>query len=319
MANLVLPPRWRLPESQVTPHDAWLNRRQLVAALGLGCVGAAVGCTPGPASGPVPERYPYALPEFARSSRYPGGRPPTVEITPEEAASAYNNFYEFTTDKAEVWKLARGFQPTPWAVEVAGLCHKPQTLDLETLLATMPVEERVYRFRCVEAWSMVVPWVGFPLKALLDRVEPLGSATHVRMVSFADKAQMPGVADQPWYPWPYFEALTLAEARHELTLLATGIYGHALPRQHGAPVRLVAPWKYGYKQLKSIVRIELVASQPPTFWNQLAADEYDFLGNVRPDIPHPRWSQATDRVIPTGERVKTPMYNGYAAQVAGLY
>lgn len=166
---------------------------------------------------------------------------------------------------------------------------------------------------------MVVPWVGFPLSALLRAVEPNADARFVRFVTLGDKEQLPGLAAQSWYPWPYHEGLTMQEAQNELTLLAVGIYGHPLPNQHGAPIRLVTPWKYGYKSIKSIVRIELTEAQPPTFWSSIAADEYDFWGNVRPDIPHPRWSQASDRVLPTGERVPTPPFNGYAEQVASMY
>ena len=206
----------------------------------------------------------------------------------------------------------------PWTIRVDGLCETPTTFGLEELLQ-LPIEERVYRFRCVEAWSMVVPWVGFPLRTLLERVSPLFSARFVRLVTLDDASRYPGVRSQDWYPWPYFEGLSMAEALHDLTMLAVGIYGHPLPNQHGAPCRLVVPWKYGYKNIKAIVHIELVESVPATFWNQLVPDEYDFLGNVRPDIPHPRWSQAEEREVPTGRRVPTRPYNGYAAQVAGLY
>jgi sulfoxide reductase catalytic subunit YedY len=323
VANILLPPSWRIPESQVAPESAWLNRRELVKALGLGVIGAAAltsGCaTAIGGKSPLPKSYDWTFPPAQRNPRFPGGQPPAVEITSEEVAASYNNFYEFTTAKDKVWTLSDSLKVKPWTVEVSGECDKPTTFNFEELLALMPLEERVYRFRCVEAWSMVVPWTGFPLKALLDRVVPNSKAKYVRLVSLGDSKMMPGVASQPWYPWPYHEGLTLEEANHELTLMAVGIYGHALPNQHGAPIRLVTPWKYGYKQLKSIVKIELVAKEPKTFWNTVAGDEYDFWGNVRPDIPHKRWSQATDRVIPTGERVKTPMYNGYAEQIGDMY
>jgi len=323
MANLILPPDWRLPEAAATDEAAWLDRRAFIKSLGLGAIAAGAapaaltGCTSGPLSGsPLPDSYPYALPAFQRSDAL--RIPQAADITEERVAASYNNYYEFTTEKDRVWVRAKGFQPTPWSVEVKGECEAPRTFDLDDLLR-LPHEERVYRFRCVEAWSMVVPWVGFPLRALLAKVKPTSRAKYVRLITLHDDLRYPGAAEQPWYPWPYFEALTMAEASHELTMLATGIYGHPLPNQHGAPVRLVVPWKYGYKNIKAIVRIELVEARPRTFWSQLAEDEYDFDGNVRPDIPHPRWSQATDRMVPTGERVPTPMYNGYAAQVAGLY
>ena len=317
MAGLHLPPDWRIPEAAVTDEASWLSRRALIGALGGAGALAASGCGPGPILGsPLPDRYPYTLPPHPRSAAF--DTPYAALITEELAAASYNNYYEFTTDKDRVWELARDFQPTPWTLSVGGECARPRVFDLDDLIR-LPHEERVYRFRCVEAWSMVVPWVGFPLRALLDRVQPSSRAKFVRLVSLDDRRQFPGAAAQPWYPWPYYEALSIAEATHELTLLATGIYGHPLPNQHGAPLRLVVPWKYGYKNIKAVVRIELLAERPGTFWSGLAGEEYDFLGNVRPDIPHPRWSQATDRAIPGGERMPTPMYNGYAAQVAGLY
>ena len=319
MPHIHLPRPWDLPEHALTDEDAWLSRRALVKALGLGSIGAAAGLVPGRAragtAGPVPETFAYDLPSVERNPAYPLDRP----LTDEAVAASYNNFYEFTTAKDQVWRLAKDFEVEPWTLTVGGLVHEEQTFDIDALLKAMPLEERTYRFRCVEAWSMAVPWIGFPLKALLDRVEPLGKAKYVRLVTLDDPKRFPGVRSQGWYPWPYHEGLSMAEARNELTLLAVGIYGHALPNQHGAPIRLVTPWKYGFKNIKSIARIELVEEQPPTFWNTIAAKEYDFLGNVRPDIPHPRWSQASERVIPTGERVPTLMYNGYAELVAHLY
>jgi len=328
MPHVLLPPAWRLPESAVTPASVWMSRRDLLR--GLGATGTAAGLAAGsalstlasgcalstPRPDAIPTSYAWTLPPVLRNPAYADvGRP----LTAEAAAASYNNFYEFTTKKDEVWRLAGSLRPRPWTLEVSGACNKPQVFDLETLLARMPLEERIYRFRCVEAWSMVVPWTGFPLRALLDAVEPRHDANYVRLYTLNDPTELPGIATQPWYPWPYYEALTIAEAVHELTLLAVGIYGHALPNQHGAPIRLVTPWKYGYKNIKSIVRIELVDRRPPTFWSDLAADEYDFDGNVRPDRPHPRWSQASEKVLPTGESIPTLPYNGYAEQVAGLY
>ncbi|MCA9527514.1 MAG: protein-methionine-sulfoxide reductase catalytic subunit MsrP [Myxococcales bacterium] len=312
-----VPPRWHLPASACTPEGAALDRRRFLALAGFGALSAACGRTT-PAGdplalvdpGPTADRYPAP-----RSAAHAVDRP----ITDERIAASYNNFYEFSTDKEAVWREVGAFRPWPWTLTVTGLVRKPLTLDLGELVRRMPLEERVYRFRCVEAWSMVVPWTGFPLARLLAEADPLPEARFVRLITADRAAEMPGVKGQPWYPWPYFEALTLAEARHELTLLATGIYGHALPRQHGAPVRLVAPWKYGYKNIKSVVAIELVASQPATFWNKLVPHEYDFAGNVLPQRPHPRWSQASERVIGSGERLPTLAYNGYAAEVAGLY
>ena len=317
---VIIPPNWHQPDRLVTPHSAWLNRRELMlggtAAASIGCIGTGFA---GPSESPLPAEYAYTLPPFTKPERFRVGQSPAMKQTDEKTAASYNNYYEFTTQKDRVWREAKEFKPVPWTLEVTGHVAKPMEFGLEDLLKLMPLEERNYRFRCVEAWSMVIPWIGFPLRALLDRVKPLGSAKYVRLQTLDDPKQFPGVRSQPWYPWPYFEGLSLAEANHELTMLAVGIYGHALPNQHGAPLRLVVPWKYGYKNIKAITKIELVAQQPPTFWNTVVPGEYDFLGNVRPDIPHLRWSQATDRVVPTGERVTTPMYNGYAERVAGMY
>ncbi len=318
---------WELPEREATLEQVYLNRRQFVRALGfsgLGAWGLLMGCLENASQAGARES---GLKDVRRSipkprPPYPASRNPkyTVDrpITTEEVAASYNNFYEFTTDKARVWRLAEKFETRPWEIEVGGLVHKPRTFGVDDLLKQFPLEERVYRFRCVEAWSMVVPWVGFPLKALIDTVQPTSKAKYVRMVSFLRPEQAPG-QKQAHYPWPYYEGLTLAEAVNELTLVVTGSYGHALPTQHGAPVRLITPWKYGYKSIKSIVQIEFVEKQPRTFWHDLAPHEYGFFSNVNPEVPHPRWSQATERVIDTGERIPTRLYNGYAEFVAHLY
>lgn len=238
-------------------------------------------------------------------------------LTDPAVAARYNNFYEFTSGK-DVWRHVQNFRTDPWSVEVEGLVAKPRKWSLEELLR-IPREERVYRHRCVEAWSMVVPWLGFPLSRLLRAAEPLHGARFVRFTTFADPAQMPAVAERPWDRWPYTEGLRIDEAMHDLTLVALGIYGQTLPKQHGAPVRIVVPWKYGYKSPKSVVRIELVRDQPRTFWNDLAPAEYGFYSNVDPTTPHPRWSQLTERLIGTADVRRTLPFNGYGAQVAGLY
>jgi len=251
----------------------------------------------------------------ARNSKYTVDRP----VTTEEIAASYNNFYEFTTDKDKVWRLAEKFETRPWEIEVTGHVHKERTFDIDDLIKLFPLEERVYRFRCVEAWSMTVPWVGFLFKKFIDEVQPTSNAKYVRMVTFLRPEQAIGQKTQSWYPWPYYEGLTMAEATNELTMMVTGIYGHALPTQHGAPIRCITPWKYGYKSIKSIVKIEFVSEQPKTFWNDLAPNEYGFFSNVNPKVPHPRWSQATERVIDTGKRIPTLPYNGYGEFVANLY
>jgi methionine sulfoxide reductase catalytic subunit len=323
---------WGIPESQVTSEAAFFDRRAFLRSLGLGGIAAGAllsGCldvsrlraadTDPPEGGPRVDPDPPGGKALYPARRNPafadGGRP----LSPETIPARYNNFYEFTTDKEQVWQLVEKFETRPWTVEITGLCNKPQTLGLDDLVRKMPLEERIYRHRCVEAWSMTVPWTGFPYKALLDLVEPMQSARFVRMVSFFKPEQAPGQKTQVWYPWPYYEGLSLQEASNELAFLVTGVYGHALPKQHGAPIRLATPWKYGYKSIKSIVRMELVEKQPKTFWNDIAPDEYGFVSNVDPDKPHPRWSQATERLVDTGERIPTQLYNGYGKWVADLY
>jgi sulfoxide reductase catalytic subunit YedY len=238
-------------------------------------------------------------------------------LTDPAVAARYNNFYEFTSGK-DVWRLVDRFRTDRWSVEVTGLVAKPRTWTLEELLR-MPREERIYRHRCVEAWSMVVPWTGVPLSRLLMASEPTHAARFVRFTTFSDPAQMPAVAARPWDHWPYTEGLRIDEAMHDLTMVVTGIYGRELPKQHGAPVRIVVPWKYGYKSPKSVVKIEVVATQPRTYWNDLAPAEYPFYSNVDPVTPHPRWSQLTERLIGTADVRRTLPFNGYEQQVRNLY
>jgi sulfoxide reductase catalytic subunit YedY len=230
----------------------------------------------------------------------------------------YNNYYEFTTSKEGVAPLSAGFKADPWSVEVSGLVGKPQTFAMEDLLKMFPQEDRIYRLRCVEAWSMVIPWQGFPLASLLKAVEPTSAAKYVAFTTLYDPAQFPGQGDG-FYPWPYTEGLRLDEAMNDLALMATGLYGSPLPPQDGAPLRLVVPWKYGFKGIKAIVKIELVAEQPKTFWKSIASNEYGFYANVNPDVPHPRWSQGSERRIGELGRRPTLMFNGYGEQVAHLY
>jgi sulfoxide reductase catalytic subunit YedY len=280
--------------------------------MGLGGV-ALTSCVRKAVATPPPTRT--LTGGFTRNPRYALDRP----LSDEKTAATYNNYYEFTTDKERVAELAQKLTLRPWTIELAGLVGKPKVWDLGELVKRFPLEERLYRHRCVEAWSMAVPWIGFPLAELIKLGAPLSTAKYVRFVSLKRPSEMPGMAEQRWYPWPYFEGLTLAEAMNELALVVTGVYGHDLPAQHGAPVRLAVPWKYGYKSPKAIVRIELTATQPATFWNSVAPDEYGFLSNVDPRVPHPRWSQASERVIGSGERRPTLPYNGYGEYVASLY
>jgi len=238
-------------------------------------------------------------------------------LTPLEAITNYNNFYEFDTSKSGVARAAKGFVTRPWAVSVDGLVNKPRVFDLDELLK-FPLEERIYRLRCVEGWSMVIPWIGFPLQKLLEKVEPTSHARYVAFQTLLDPERMPnqrtGVLD-----WPYVEGLRLDEAMHPLTILATGLYGETLPPQDGAPIRLVVPWKYGFKSIKSVVKITLVSNEPPTTWNLQAPYEYGFYSNVNPNVAHPRWSQATERRIGEYSRRDTLLFNGYGEQVAHLY
>jgi sulfoxide reductase catalytic subunit YedY len=315
---------WDLPARDATPEKAVLSRRRWLKWLGLG--GAALGAGAGLwwwfdrgadpevlAAGdwamPGKEHYPAARNEhFATLDR---------PLTIETEASRYCNFYEFSSTK-QVWRYVGPFQPAPWTLTVDGLVARPRTYDLDDLVRTFDLEERLYRHRCVEAWAMAVPWTGLPLAELLRKAEPLPAARFVRFVSFQKPAEA-GRQAYTSYPWPYNEGLTLAEATNELTFLATGMYGHPLLKQHGAPVRLVVPWKYGFKSAKSVVRIELTDRQPATFWNTLVPHEYDFWANVDPLVPHPRWSQATERLLGTGEVRPTQVYNGYGQWVGGLY
>jgi sulfoxide reductase catalytic subunit YedY len=252
---------------------------------------------------------------------YPAKRNPKYildrPITDEKAATTYNNFYEFGTDK-DIWRDAQALKIRPWTIKIDGMVDKPMTVGIDDLLKNMPLEERLYRHRCVEAWSMAVPWSGFPLKALVDMAKPLGSAKYLKMTTFNDPKMAPEQS-KFFYPWPYVEGLTMAEATNDLAFMVTGMYGKPVPKQDGAPLRLATPWKYGFKSVKSIVHFEFTDKRPLSYWEQLASSEYGFWANVNPEVPHPRWSQATERVLGTGERVPTQMYNGYGEFVASLY
>lgn len=298
-----IPKGWEIPEREATPESAYLNRRQLLAAAGFLGVESLLSAA---ATSPYPAKQ---NPEFTLD------RP----VTDERAATGYNNFYEFDAeDKLAVRRLVGQFEPRPWTIEVTGQVNKPRKFTIEDI-ERLPLEERLYRFRCVEAWSMAVPWTGVTFSTLVKMVEPKPEAKFVKFISVNRPGQMPGIKKYNWYPWPYFEGLRMDEAMNPLTLLVTGMYGKELPKQNGAPVRIITPWKYGYKSPKSIVKIEFVSKQPGTFWNQLTPNEYGFYSNVNPKKSHPRWSQASEKVIPTMERRPTLMYNGYEKYVAGLY
>ena len=304
-----------IKSSEITDEQTYLNRRTFLrgaAVVGTVTATAALyrGLNP-------PSREKPAI-EVARQSATNYAAPTGEKINDYEDITNYNNFYEFSTDKDGVAPRAKGFVTRPWTVAVEGLAHKPRTFDLDDLLKLAPAEDRVYRFRCVEAWSMVIPWLGFPLGKLLDAVEPMANASFVRFVTLFDPNRMPN-QKRDVLPWPYIEGLRMDEARHPLTLLASGLYGKPLPPQNGAPLRLVVPWKYGFKSIKSIVKIELTDKQPVSTWTQAGPDEYGFYSNVNPQVAHPRWSQASERRIGEFGRRDTLMFNGYGEQVAQLY
>ena len=305
---LIKKPRgWEIPEREATDESIYLGRREIIQGLGF----LGMGTLANQAFAAVaPDLYPAK-----RNAKYTLDRP----ITAEEAATGYNNFYEFTLDKGRVKDLARRFQAEPWKVEVKGLVNNPKTYDIDDLVRKFPLEERLYRFRCVETWAMAVPWTGFEMAHLIKEVDPKPEAKFMRMVTVNRPSEMPGIKSQPHYPWPYFEALEIKEAMNEMALFVTGIYGKPLPPQNGAPIRLMTPWKYGLKSIKSIVEIEFTARRPPTLWNQIGGTEYGWYSNVNPTRPHPRWSQAQDKLIPNGELRPTLMYNGYEEFVGSMY
>ena len=308
-----IPRGWELPESAATPEDVFLNRRRFLGGVAAGSMIAAgalgkMAAAATEAADPTADLYPAT-----RNLRYRLDR----DITDEKIATTYNNFYEFGSHK-RIFKAAQKLPIRPWQVKIDGMVANERTVDIDTLIRSMPLEERLYRHRCVEAWSMAVPWTGFPMKALVDFAEPLAGAKFVRMETF-ENAKVASGQKAFWYPWPYVEGLTMAEATNELAFLVTGVYGKPVPKQMGAPLRLAVPWKYGFKSIKSIVRFTFTDQRPVSFWEEIQAKEYGFWANVNPEVRHPRWSQAREKVIDTGEYVPTQLYNGYGEFVAQLY
>ena len=304
-----------IPSSEITPEHIFLNRRKFIQLAGLGTAAAILAaCAPSAAPSPAPSSSPTSS----------SGNSPILQDERKDPAntldqiSHYNNYYEFSLAKEDVADLSQNFKAAPWTVEVGGLVGKPATFAIEDLMKKFPSEERIYRHRCVEGWSMVIPWMGFPLAKLLQQVEPSGDAKFVAFRTMQNTQEFPGQMDSS-YPWPYTEGLRLDEAQNDLALLVTGLYGKSLPNQNGAPLRLAVPWKYGFKSIKAITKIDLVAEMPPTLWNTIASNEYGFYANVNPDVPHPRWSQSSERRIGELNRRKTLLFNGYADQVASLY
>jgi len=318
-----------VPSSEITPESLYLSRRDFMKAAGIVSASAFLAaCGVAPTAQSLPAGAPTPLPGWSAQPPTPSAPVPdnaqgqTIDelgnkLNSLNDISNYNNYYEFSTAKDAPAVLAKNFKTSPWSVQVGGLVQNPKTYALEDLLKFQQ-KERIYRLRCVEAWSMVIPWTGFELSDLLNQVQPMASAKYVSFTTIMDPSQMPGEGD-PSYPWPYKEGLRLDEAMQRLTILATGMYGHDLPNQDGAPLRLVVPWKYGFKSIKAIVKIELTDKQPETFWNDIATNEYGFYSNVNPNVDHPRWSQASERRIGEFNRIPTLMFNGYYDEVASLY
>lgn len=302
---------WEIPERLATPESVYLNRRDILKASGFSLMGgfaAAALSAPAAAQGDR-TRHLYPAP---RNSKYTIDRP----ITPEAINTNYNNFYEFGTQKS-VAPAAEALITHPWEVRIDGMVEEEVVMDFEDLILKMPLEERLYRHRCVEAWSMTVPWTGFPLAKMVEMAKPTSGAKYLKMETFYDPDMASG--QNSFYPWPYVEGLTMAEATNELAFMVTGAYGKPVAKAMGAPLRLHVPWKYGFKSIKSIVRFSFVEEQPVNFWQEIQGREYGFWANVNPEVPHPRWSQAMERDITTGDLIPTRIFNGYGEYVAGLY
>jgi sulfoxide reductase catalytic subunit YedY len=314
-----IPRGWEMPESAATPESLFRQRRSLMKAIAAGPILAASSALGGSmlmaraaaaqgAPDPTADLYPAQ-----QNMRYRVER----AITSEKDATSYNNYYEFGTNKT-IASAAQALPIRPWTISFDGMIEKPFTIGFDDLVRKMPLEERVYRMRCVEAWAMTVPWSGFPLKAMIELAKPASGAKYVQFETFKDGKNAPGLR-QFWFPWPYIEGLTIEEATNEMAFIATGLYGKPIPKQNGAPLRLVAPWKYGFKSIKGIVKVTFTDQRPKTFWEKSGPTEYGFWANVNPAVAHPRWSQATERLLGNDERVPTQIYNGYGEFVADLY
>ncbi len=316
----------KIKPSEITPERVYLSRRKFMIGIGALALGSAVmsACSPAatpPAAGgaavstdsPTAEPGATSAPQAGQAADELGG-----QVNSYDAITQYNNYYEFSMSKQAVADLSKDFKTTPWTVAVGGLVNQPRTYDIDDLRTKFTQQERIYRMRCVEGWSMVIPWLGFPLGALLKEVEPTSKAKYVRFETVLRPEEMPGQRD-PWFNWPYVEGLRLDEAMNDLAILSTGLYGKWLPPQNGAPIRLVVPWKYGFKSIKGIVKIDLVEEMPTSLWMNSAPQEYGFYANVNPEVAHPRWSQATERRIGEVQRRPTLMFNGYEQEVAHLY
>jgi len=301
---------WELPEHMATPEHLFFNRRAFLLAAGAAAAAPVVASAQRVSDLPDPtaELYPAK-----RNDKYVLDRP----VTDESINTTYNNFYEFGTSKS-IMRSAQALRVRPWTIKIDGMVEKPMEVGIDDLIRKIPIEERLYRHRCVEAWGMAIPWTGFPLAKLVAFAKPTGSPKYVRMETFKDPSMAPGQRAS-FYPWPYVEGVTMAEAMNDLAFMVTGAYGKPVSRSQGAPLRLALPWKYGFKSIKSIVRLNFTNDRPKTFWEALQASEYGFWANVNPQVPHPRWSQATEEVIGTGQRRPTLLFNGYGEYVADIY
>ena len=319
MSLIKISPEWDISENNTTPEEVYLNRRKFIGNMGKFAANALAFCM-------LPNFL--ALEKVFAANRNPAGSISKSENylinlvdeqTAETLVSRYNNFYEFGTNKSSIWRLSKNLPLEDWTIKVEGLTNKTRVLDLEKLIKKMSLEQRVYKLRCVETWSAIIPWYGFPLRALINILEPLSTARYVKFKTFVDPNIAPGQKDRFWEPWPYVEGLSISEAMHDLTFVAIGMYGHRLNPQNGAPIRLVVPWKYGFKSIKSIDSIEFVKDPPKSFWQTVSPMDYDFLSNVEPTIPYARWDQRFETYLGKTEKEKTKLYNGYASQVAHLY
>ena len=335
MVKIIQRPGWQGKEQDVTPEHLYANRRTFIKRFGLGSVGIMTASSPlltyardirhnGLAVFDDPKGPLDTIPDDAPRDGYPATRNGRYTVTERNIsnryiASSYNNYYEFSASDRKIWDITGDYMPFPMTLEVSGLVEEPFTIDIATLIKSMDLDERIYRLRCVEGWALTIPWTGFPLSKLIERCKPLSTATYIRFVSASRPKEMPGIASQRNYKFPYYEGLRMDEAMNELAFVATGLYGEPLTKQNGSPIRLALPWKYGYKGPKAIVKMEFTNRQPKTFWNDLQPFEYGFLSNVNPNIPHSRWNQSSERLLSTNERVRTMLFNGYDEWVADLY
>ncbi len=312
--NIQIPKSWEIPAKEVTPESIYCDRRKFIKGLGKVALFGISTSFLQPLT-----RVSSAIAQTSDSQNNPQNFIKKEEVTSKKLVTHYNNFYEFSTNKSVIWKQAQALKTNPWEIRIEGLVKNHQVLDFYQLIKYLPQEERIYRLRCVEGWSVVIPWKGFPLKLLIDLVEPLSTARYIKFKTFLDPNIALGQKQRFWEPWPYSEGLSLKEAMHSLSFVATGMYGKSLQNQNGAPIRLVIPWKYGFKSIKSITSIEFTRDEPPTFWQTVSPLEYDFWANVDPSTPYARWDQRMELDLGKNRKIPTLKFNGYAGEVSDLY